>query len=64
MKLKVSQQAVSKWECGASFPSPDKIRQLVKLIGCSITDFIENYYLLQKLRAKNEMKGNDKNETA
>ena len=64
MKIKVSQQAVSKWECGASFPSPDKIEQLLKIIGCSLTDFLENYYLLQKLRAESETKGNDKDETA
>lgn len=76
MKIKVSQQAVSKWECGASFPSPDKIGELLRLIGCSLTDFLENYYLLQKLRAEedaqddaeneteNKMKGNSKNETA
>ena len=63
MKLKVSQQAVSKWENGVSFPTTDKIEPLLRLVGCSLADYLDNYNLLQRLRAKSEMKGNDEDET-
>ena len=64
MKLKVSQQAISKWECGASFPSLDKIEPLLRLVGCSLSDYLENYCLLRLLRTENKTRGNDKDETA
>lgn len=64
MKINVSQQTVSKWECGASFPSRDKITPLLKLVGCSLADLLGNYYLLRQLRNESETKGNAKNETA
>lgn len=36
--LKVSQQAVGKWETGAAMPRADKLPELARVLGCSISD--------------------------
>ena len=41
--LNVSQQMVSKWEKGISFPRIDKVKKLAALFGCSVAEIMENW---------------------
>lgn len=37
-QVKVSQQAVGKWETGAAMPRADKLPELARVLGCTIAD--------------------------
>lgn len=41
-KMKVSRQAVSKWEAGTSYPDMDKILQLCKILNCKLEDLMDD----------------------
>ena len=39
--LNVKQASVSRWECGDSLPSSDKLPELAKILECSIDDLYD-----------------------
>lgn len=41
-KMKVSRQAVSKWELGSSYPDMDKIIQMCKILNCNLDDLLDD----------------------
>lgn len=41
-KMKVSRQAVSKWESGSSYPDMDKIIQMCKILNCNLDDLLDD----------------------
>lgn len=56
-KVGVSRQSISKWECGESYPSWNKIPTLCSIFHCNITDLISDEELgkimdLEKLKEK------------
>ena len=42
-KVGVSQNTVSVWEKGISFPRIDKVKKLATLFGCSVAEIMENW---------------------
>lgn len=40
-KMEVSQEQVSKWRNGKSYPRVDKLFKLAKLLGCKVDDLYE-----------------------
>ena len=40
-ELKVSQQAVAKWETGETMPRADKLPELAKILQCDIADLFD-----------------------
>lgn len=41
-KLKVSRQAVSKWESASSYPDMDKMIQMCKILNCTLEDLLDD----------------------
>lgn len=41
-RLKVSRQAVSKWESGASYPDMDKMIQICDVLNCTLEDLLDD----------------------
>lgn len=37
-EMQVSQQAIAKWETGASMPTADKFPKLAQVLGCTIDE--------------------------
>lgn len=41
-KLRVSQQAVTKWETGENRPRAEKLPEIARLLGCSVDDLFKD----------------------
>lgn len=52
-KLKMSRQAISKWESGSSYPDMETIIKLCKILNCPISDLLDDDALGDMAPAKN-----------
>ena len=41
-ELKINRSTVAMWEAGESFPRADKLPQLARILGCTISDLFES----------------------
>lgn len=57
-KMKVSRQAVSKWESGSSYPDMDKIIQMCKILNCNLDDLLDDGVIESK-ESNNKMNFNN-----
>lgn len=41
-ELRINRSTVAMWEAGESFPRADKLPQLARILGCTISDLFED----------------------
>lgn len=58
-KLKVSRQAVSKWELGSSYPDMEKLLQLCSVLNCTLDDLMDDGALGEKVNQNTKFNFND-----
>ena len=57
-KMKVSRQAVSKWESGATIPDMDKILQMCKILNCTLDELLDDGVINKKSESNNKINFN------